>query len=254
MRQVLPRPLESVDAQAIYLRDNRPPHTERPWVALNMVSSIDGATAVGGRSGPLGGNGDRQIFFALRASADVVLVGAGTLRAEHYGPPVLSPELISERRRRNRSDLPTIAVVSRSLDIDLGSPFFTETPTRPIVITTSTADPGRLRAVDAVADTLTCGESHVDLVKALTELRQRGIEQVLCEGGPTLNGQLLADDLVDEVCLTLAPVMVAGASHRVTTGPELAEPRRFVLDRILSDDTDIFMRYRRATSPVDSVA
>src|SRR6516165_2447909 len=154
MRQLLPCLRDPVDPATLY--DDLPPIGTRPAVRLNMIASIDGGTAVAGRSGGLGGTADQTVFAALRSHADVVLVAAGTVRAEHYGPIGLP-----------------IAVVSRSARLDWDSPLFTAANAQPIVVTVAEAPvPERKRAAD-LADVIIAGERDVDLATALDALAAR---------------------------------------------------------------------------------
>lgn len=247
MRQLHPSPSGSSEPEIEqhYLADERPPHPGRPWLALDMVASVDGATALAGRSGRLGSAIDRRVFLALRAAADVVLVGAGTARAEHYGPPVLPPFLQEARVAAGRPPLPRLAVASRSLDLDWDTPLFTDTPTRPLVITAAAAPPTRAERAREVAEVVVAGGAEVDLTAALAALATAEAGVVVCEGGPTLNGSLLAAGLVDEVCLTVAPVLASGSSRRLITGDELNTPTRLRLARVLEDGDELFLRYLR---------
>lgn len=217
MRQLLPVAADDVDPLASYLAASRPVPARRPWVAMNMVASLDGATAVGGRSGPLGGAPDRAAFRAVRAMADVVLVAAGTVRVEGYGPVRLPEGAVAARVAAGRPErLPRLAVVSASLDVDLRRP--AEGPVRPLVLTTEDADPGRRAALEELAEVRAHGRGRLDLAAALAGLRADGADVVVCEGGPTLNAALVADDLVDEWCVTLAPVIAGGDSARMVSG------------------------------------
>lgn len=247
MRQLHPAPPQPtpLEIEDLYLADERPAQGGRPWLALDMVASVDGATALAGRSGRLGSDTDRRVFFALRAVADVVLVGAGTARAEHYGPPVLSPALQEARVAEGRPPLPRLAMASGRLDLDWDAPLFTATPTRPLVITSAAAPAALLAEARAVADVIVAGEATLDLGVAMAALAASGAAVVVCEGGPTLNGSLLAEGLVDEVCLTVAPLLASGSSHRLVTGTELAAPTRLRLARILEEDDELFLRYVR---------
>ncbi len=130
MRQLFPLCVDDVDPTPLYDDRSRLSRPGRPYVVVNMVASIDGATAVEGVTAKLGGGGDRRIFFLLRSRADVV-VGAQTIRAEGYGPPRLEAEVMDTRRARGQSALPDIAVVSRSLNFDWSSRFFTKPPPSP---------------------------------------------------------------------------------------------------------------------------
>jgi len=237
--------MADIDGADAYRRDERPAGVDRPWVAVNMVASVDGAVTVEGRSGGLSGPGDKAIFFALRSIADVVLVGAGTVRAEDYGPPRTSPADQAAREARGQAPFPTIAVVSGRLDLDPAARLFVDTPTRPIVLTTTGADPERRRALDEVADVVSAGDARFEPELALAALRQGGANVVVCEGGPSLNGTLLERDLVDELCLTVAPVLVSGDDPRVMRGPTVHPPHRLALERILVEDGFAFFRYVR---------
>lgn len=225
MRQLVPEPIDSVEPLDVY-RD-LPVVAGRPAVRLNMISSVDGSTAVGGLSGALGGPGDRKVFAALRALADVVLVAAGTVRAETYGPGTLP-----------------IAVVSGSLRLDWDTPFFTAAAHRPIVVTSGRAPAEGVKQAEAVADLLVAGEDEVDLARAVTMLGDRGFGHVLAEGGPSLNGALAAAGVLDELCLTLAPRLVAGDAKRILTGPALSAPPELTLRSVCEEDGYLFLRYR----------
>ena len=216
MRQLLPEPGD-VDPLTAYLAAARPAPAGRPWVAMSMVSSLDGATAVGGRSGPLGGTPDREVFRAVRAIADVVQVAAGTFRTEGYGPVRLSEESRAARVAAGRSpEPPRLAVVSASLDVDLSRP--AEGPVRPLVLTTEDADPGRRADLEEQVEVRAHGTGTVDLADALAGLHADGVGIVVCEGGPSLNAARVGADLVDEWCVTLAPAIVGGDSRRVVDG------------------------------------
>jgi riboflavin biosynthesis pyrimidine reductase len=162
-----------------------------------MIASIDGATAIAGVSGGLGGPADQALFAVLRRQADVVLVAAGTVRTEHYGP----------------LDVP-VAVLSRSCQLDWASPFFTAAVTPPIVVTVAEAPALERKKAADLADVIIAGERDVDLAAALGALAERGYARVLAEGGPTLNGQLVAAGLLDELCLTVSPLL-AGSGRAV---------------------------------------
>ena len=229
---------------ATYAGDERPAPEDRPWVLVNMVASADGATAVEGRSGALGGPADRAAFTALRAIPDVILVAAGTARAEGYGPPRTPPALQAARQARGQAAKPRIALVTRSLDLDFGSELFADPASRCLVIAPQDAAPDRLAAAAEVAEVVTAGRGGVDLPLALSNLRTLGATVVLAEGGPSLLGQLVAADLVDELCLTLSPSLVAGESARIVHGPDLPggiAPLR--LERALEQDGVLLLRY-----------
>jgi riboflavin biosynthesis pyrimidine reductase len=215
--------------------------SDRPYVRCNMISTLDGAITVDGRSGVLGGPADRMVFRTLRALADVVLVGAGTARTEGYGPARLAPELRAWREGRGRSPVPPIAVVTRSGNLDWSSPFFTEAEVPPIVFTTSRVE-ATLRHHGDVAQVVVAGDDRVDPHLALGHLERAGLRSVLLEGGPGLNADVVHAGLLDELCLTLAPRLVAGPGPRVLAGPELPTPLELELVHLLEEDDFLFYR------------
>jgi riboflavin biosynthesis pyrimidine reductase len=225
VRQILPFPADPADLVAVY--GDLPDAGSRPAVRLNMISSVDGATALAGVSGGLGGPADQEVFAVLRAHADVVLVAAGTIRAEHYGP----------------LPLPT-AVVSRSLRFDWDSPFFTSPGFRPLVVTVAGAPAPDLKRAGEVAEVIVAGERDVDLPLAVDALGARGFRRVLAEGGPSLNGQLAAAGLLDELCLTLSPLVVGGEAKRILAGTGPVAGPRWRLCSLCEGDGFLFLRYR----------
>jgi len=245
MRQLFPHRTDPVDPVAVYAEvPEWPEGSDRPFVRLNMIASVDGATAVAGRSGALGGPADHRVFMALRSLADAVLVAAGTVRAEGYGPALFSPEVQDARRARGQAPVPPIAVVSRSCDLDWASPFFTAAAARPLVVTVSAARAANREQGAEVADVVIAGESDVDLSRAVAALGQRGAASVLAEGGPSLNGQLAAAGVLDELCLTVSPKLVGGDSRRIVTGADVDPPLSLELVSVLEEDGYLFLRYR----------
>ncbi len=241
MRQLLPAPVDAVDVESCYLSDERQSWPDRPWVVVNMAATVDGATAIDGRSGGIGGSGDRLAFHALRSAADVILVGAGTVRAEGYRPVAVPPSLEARRRAAGRPEPARLAVVTRSLDLDPGAALFAGPA--PIVFTVSGAPSERAAALRDVADVIEVGDHDVDLLRALEVLGDLGARCVVAEGGPTLNGQLVAADLVDELCITIAPTLAGGSSSRPTHGAAPPAPRSMRLERLLTDGRDLLARY-----------
>lgn len=243
MRSLVPECSDSVDP-ATHIAAEPRRRGDRPWLMLNMVASLDGGTAIDGRSGGLGGPADRAVFMALRAVADIVLVAAGTVRAENYGRPRLPDEVIALRLGRGQSERPRLAIVTRSADLDPSAGLFDDDPA-PLVITTEHGTRAARDRLGDRAEVLAAGEDSVDLTRALAELGDRGAHVVLCEGGPSLNGQLIAQDLVDELDLSIAPLLVAGDSARVAHGPNVVDPNRFALVRLFEQDDALFARYCR---------
>ena len=214
-----------------------PPH--RPLVLANMVASVDGATAVDGESRGLSGPADREVFHHLRGLADVVLAGSGTMRADNYRPANPSDAVRRERVARGQHAVPGIAVVTRSLRLDDSAPLVSQAEVATVVITPEDAD---LR-VPAGADHLAVGRGAVDLAGALGLLHERGARLVLCEGGPTLLGNLVAAGLVDELFLTLSPGLAAGDSSRLLSGPELVPMSPLRLRALARSGGMLFVRY-----------
>lgn len=213
-------------------------------VRVNFISSADGSVTLDGRSGGLGGPADRALMRVLRTLSDVVLVGAGTVRSEGYGGLNLPPEYVSRRTELGLSPAPRIAIVSGALNLDPAMSVFTKAETRPLVITHAGSPASRREALSEVADVLVCGSTTINLTEALTKLREHGLSRVLCEGGPTLFGELLEADLVDEVCLTIAPMFVAGLGARIAHSPA-THPHRYSVASMLTDDDFLFLRYAR---------
>lgn len=190
------------------------PADGRPWIRSNFVSTLDGAAfASDGRSGSLGGPDDTRVFALLRSLADVIIVGAGTARAEGYLPVKPSEVDADLRRRLGLKPLPPIAVVSRSLNIPIGL-----IAPGQIVITTTDAPTARVEALREQVEVITVGSGEIDWPAAKAELAAAGHPRMLCEGGPTLHGSLIEHDLLDELCLSIAPVLATGAAPRIAHG------------------------------------
>ena len=243
MRRLFPVPADDVDPAAEVASEQRV-GPGRPWVALNMITSIDGATAIGGRSGGLGGAADRALFAALRSVADFVLVAAGTVRAEDYGPPRVSEPVAAARVARGQTERPRLAVVTRTANLDPDASLFDDDPP-PVILTSREAPPSAIARLEPCAEVVVAGTARVDLARALDELAVRGAHVVVCEGGPSLNGQLVELDLIDEVNLSISPVLAAGDSSRMTRGATPDRTPSFVLARLLEADDMLFARYRR---------
>jgi riboflavin biosynthesis pyrimidine reductase len=248
MRMLWPNAGDDVDTVALHASDPRPAPPDRPWLIVNMIATVDGAAAdARGLTGDLGGPADKAVFGALRGVADIVVAGAGTVIAENYGPSRPTARVVDLRVARGQRPRPRIAVVTRSLAIDPDHRLFREAgdEARPLVLTTARSDPGRRRALEAVADVHTAGDEHVDWHAAMAVLGSLGARVVLCEGGPRTNAALVARDLVDEMCLTVAPDLVAGPATRIVHGALAPEPRTMALERVLTQDEFLFLRYVR---------
>jgi len=207
---------------------------------MNMVMSLDGAATIGGRSGGLGDDEDVATMQALRANADVVLVGVGTVAVEGYGGMRVSDDDAQWRRSRGVSAQPRIAVVSGAASIAPEHPVFAQAVTRPIVLVWSEADPERVAGLAEVADIIETS----DLVDAVQRLTDAAGRRILCEGGPTLFGALIEADLVDELCLTLSPKLITGSAPRVAHGP-MESVRDLALADVRRVGDELFLRYTR---------
>lgn len=244
MRRFLPT-VGDEDLDDLYLDldfDEAP--QERPHLYLDMVSSADGAASVGGRTRKLGGDADRIAFRRLREWCDLVLVGAGTVRAERYGPPGYDPTLAERRTARGLAPVATIAVVTRSARLDPEDRLFSDPERRPVVLTCTSAPRDRIDPLTEVADVRIAGDDEVDLRGALGDLRGAGVGRVLCEGGPTLNARLIANGLVDEIFLTVSPQLVGTSPHRILNGGVDDPPLELELRELREHDGELLLRYR----------
>lgn len=215
-----------------------------PRVRMNFVMSLDGAVTVEGRSGGLGDASDHLAMQVIRTLADVVLVGAGTVRAEGYGGMRVDEADAAWRRSHGLADQPRIAVVSSRLDLVPEHPFFARATERPVVVTHDAAPAARREALGEVADVITCGHDAVDVGVMVRSLAERGMPQVLCEGGPHLFGSLVEADLVDELCLSLSPTIVGGDAGRMVRGASELRRRMRLVHALPAGDL-LLLRYAR---------
>jgi riboflavin biosynthesis pyrimidine reductase len=241
VRQLFPAAVTDPDVNVRYAYPDG--SAGRPWVRGNMVESVDGAAAVDGRSGGLSGSADKQIFRVLRSQADVVVAGSGTVRDEHYRPAQTSAMVPG--LRAGRAATPPIAVVTGTLDLDLSASLFTEAPAdaRTIIITTEKAPPDRRETAAKTADVIVAGTDSVDLGTAVDALAQRGLHRILCEGGPHLLAQFAAAGRLDELCVTISPLLAAGDSGRILAGPALPDGLSLTLGHVLEDQGFLLCRY-----------
>jgi riboflavin biosynthesis pyrimidine reductase len=216
-----------------------------PWLRMNFISSLDGAATQDGVSAGLGNADDKLVFDTLRLLTDVILVGAGTVRAEGYGGVRAEPADAAWRAEHGLAAQPALAIVSARLEISPSHPFFTDAVVRPIVVTHAGSPADRRAALAEVADVLVCGTDAVDLRLMRAELAARGLAQVLCEGGPHLFGALIEAGCVDELCLTLSPMLEGGPAGRIARGGAQTT-RRMSLAHALPAGDMLFLRYTRA--------
>ncbi|MEU6812103.1 pyrimidine reductase family protein [Streptomyces sp. NPDC046831] len=220
----------------------------RPWLRANMVATLDGAAQHEGHSQPISSAADMRVFGTLRALADVVVVGAETVRQEGYRPARARKEFAALRAGAGQGPAPAIAVVSASLELDFSLPLFTSPLVPTLILTGAAAAPDRVAAAEkAGAGVVVAGDGvGVDPARAVRALAERGHTRLLTEGGPRLLGQMVAAGVLDELCLTVSPMLTAGDAQRIAGGPRIAVPRRFALASLLEEDGFLFSRYVRA--------
>jgi len=228
------------------------PERSRPYLLLNMIATVDGRATLGGRSGPLGERADKELLYGLRTAVDAVMAGAGTVRAERYGQLIRDDSHRRLRCERGLAEEPLACIVSGRLALDGEIPLLAEADSRVVVLTPSSASlPQDCRAqIDYVRASR---DGLLDLPGAMAELHERlGVRTLLCEGGPHLNAQLLAQGLVDELFLTVSPKLAGGDAMsetlRIVSGPELDPPLTLELAGVLEHDSYLFLRYRVAAS------
>jgi riboflavin biosynthesis pyrimidine reductase len=245
LRRLHPAP-GTVDSAEL-LRDLGLParaHEHRPWLVANFATTVDGRAAIDGRSGPIGDDGDQELFRRLRTQVDALLVGPHTLGVERYGRLVRRPELRAAREAIGLAPEPLLATVSRSGELPLESPLFAEPAAHVVVFTTPDApDPGPHCA--ARVELVRLDPVELTLTSALRWLRtEHGVRAVLCEGGPTLMGALLGEGLLDELFLTLAPQLAGGGTApTLATGAALAQPAALELVWALERAGSLYLRY-----------
>jgi riboflavin-specific deaminase-like protein len=244
LRRLYPDPAEVTPTEAVRglgLADLAPP--DRPYLVLNMVSTLDGRVAIDGRSGPIGDEADRELFHALRTQADAVMVGAGTLRTERYGRIVRRPELREQRVEQGLEPDPLAVVVSSRLHLPPDLPLLQDPDSAVCVLTASDEE---LPATPARVQYLRGSErGELRLRPLLERLRSElGVRSILCEGGPTLNDSLVREGLVDELFLSLAPKLAGGPPLTVLAAEPLNEVIVANLVTLLEHDGHLFGRYR----------
>jgi riboflavin-specific deaminase-like protein len=241
MRRLLPEPGETTAAElasGLELASMAP--DGRPYLVLNFADTVDGRAAIGGRSGPIAGETDTELLQRLRTQADAVMIGAGTMRAERYGRMVSDAEYRAERERLGLAADPLAVIVSGRLDLPWDAPLFTEGAGEVLVFSASEVEPPETATpVEVVRH-----DERVDLAAAMSLLRERGIRSVLCEGGPTLHGELWAGGLADELFLTTAPKLAGGNAPRIIEGP-LPGIQQLELVSLAEEDGELYARYRR---------
>lgn len=239
------------DAELAGLYAYPQPAARRAWLRANFITSVDGGATVAERSGGLGGPGDRAVFHLLRALADIIVVGAGTVRAESYAGAHLNVGDRQHRRERGQTEVPQLAIVSGSGRLDRELPVFTATEVPPLVLTGGAAFERTRAALAGVAEVLDCSAAdphRVDAARVLAVLTERGHRKVLTEGGPSLLGSFIEAGLLDELCLTTAPFLVGGAAQRIATGPGQVQVAMRCAHLLTDDAGYLYARYVRQVS------
>lgn len=221
---------------------------EAPWIRANMVMTVDGRAQAGdGLTDGISSPQDKRVFGHLRAGSDAILVGAGTVRSEGYHAVRPKPGWQERREGEGRLPAPVLAIVSGSLDFDVASDPFTAPAAedgvqRPVILTTTAADPERRHALSALADVIICGETQVEPHAIVGALVDRGLTRILCEGGPSLLGELIAADAIDELDLTLSPLLLLQRTGSLldTIRPQ---PRHLRLAHVIEAGSTLMLRY-----------
>jgi riboflavin biosynthesis pyrimidine reductase len=226
-----------------------PDDLDRCWVRANMISSLDGGATDDGKAGGLAGPGDRALFARMRQEADVILVGAATVRIENYSGAHMSAAQRQERQRRGQAEVPPIAVITHSADFERDAKLFTRAEVPPLIVTCrETADDAR-RRFGALADVVDASGRHTDRVDpaaVLDILDRRGMRRVLTEGGPSLLSLFIGGDLLDELCVTIAPILVGGQARRIASGSGESHTRMRRSHLLTDDEGYLYTRYVKA--------
>ena len=237
---------ESLDETGLTDLYAYPDDLQACWVRGNMIASLDGGATDDGKAGGLAGPGDRAVFGLMRHVADVILVGAATVRIENYSGAQLSVAQRQARQRRGQAEVPPIAVVTQSAQLDHDAKLFTRTEVPPLILTcTQTVDEarGRLGAVAEVIDASGPRPDSVDAATVLKILAELKLFRVLTEGGPQFLSLLIEDNLLDELCLTVAPILVGGVARRIATGPGQVHTRMRRAHLLTDDEGYLYTRY-----------
>jgi riboflavin biosynthesis pyrimidine reductase len=223
-----------------------PEGLDRCCVRANMISSLDGGATDDGKSGGLAGPGDKALFSRMRQEADVILVGASTVRIENYSGAQMSLAQRQARQRRGQAELPPIAVLTHSADFEHDAKIFTRTEVPPLIMTSrdSVEDArGRFGSLAEVIDASRDHGDRVDPTVVLAIFARRGLLRVLSEGGPSLISLLIENDLLDELCVTFAPILVGGSARRIATGSGEALTRMRRSHLLTDDEGYLYTRY-----------
>lgn len=220
MRALIPDVIEDLSDADLAQVYEWPHERETTWLRMNFAASIDGAiTDSEGLSAGVSSPDDKRVFALLRATCDAVLVGAGTARAEGYGPVKIRESMQPLRRKLGMTNPPRLVIITNSADLDPTSPAFVDADpaARSIVVSSASANPGQIAALQEVAEIVLVGESGVDLAAVRDRLSDLGLFRLLCEGGPSLFGDMLTAGVVDDLCLTTSPLIAGQSPENRTT-------------------------------------
>lgn len=243
MHQIWPlghagRPLTDNELEQLYSYPD-----DRPWLAVNFVSSADGAVELGGQARELSTPPDRTVLRLGSDLADALLIGATTAMVERFQGVHPDEHTRARRRRHGLADIPPTAVVTTGRGLPTDAPVITRAPVPTLVITCAAAPADLQRAWrDAGAEVILAGDDVVDLAAAVSALVERGLRRIDCEGGPHLFGALLAEGLVDELRLTVSPLLTAGPAGRIAASSSIA-PTGLHLASALAEDDTLLLRY-----------
>ncbi len=222
------------------------PEGDGRWVRANFIASVDGGATADGKTGAMGGPGDRLVFHLLRELADVIVVGAGTVRIEGYSGARLRVAQRQRRQARGQSEVPRLAIVTKSGRLDRDMPVFTRTEVPPLVLTCTAAAAETGRRLTDMCEVVDCSggdPGNVDEAVLLAALGAHGMRRILTEGGPMLLGAFIERDMLDELCLTIAPYLVGGLAPRVATGPAQLLTRMRCAHVLTDDAGYLYTRY-----------
>lgn len=243
MRQLFPAKDGFLDDEAL---DRAYGDEPADFLRVNFVASADGAATLDGRAGGLGSATDQQVLRLLRDRSDGILVGAGTAIAESYRPLRDDPVRAAARTARGLSRVPPLILVSQRLSMDPSDPIIARAVARTVIVTCAGSEVERREALAAVTPVIVAGQETVDLRAARTALAERGLRRLICEGGPTLLGTALEAGIIDELCLTVSPMLTGPGAGRIVDGRLAIDPVRLQLRHLLEDDGFLFLRYALA--------
>jgi len=219
----------------------------RPYVRFNFVSSLDGSAQVGGVSAALGSAADQRLFKLLRRQASVVLVGAGTVRAEGYDGPLVDPESQIWREANGLGRHPALAILSNGLNISPTSAVVRNSPAPILLFTAVNVDPQTARHYPQHVQLIQVPQFNglISATHVVQELTERGLECIHAEGGPTIFGQFIDQQMVDSLCLSISPQLIGGQGARIASGTG-EHPQALQLHSVLHEEGMLLTEYRRS--------